>query len=457
MSDLGLRYLDSLSRSQWLSPEALGRCQFPLIEQLCRHAARETEFNRERLRVLFAQGDPVAGAFGLERWRDVEVFGRADAQRVGAALFAAAVPPEVGAARIGQTSGSTGRPLHYRASAFLDIAGDAALARCLRAHGIDLSGRLGYIKSDINSDCPPPLGNEGRSWNCSEPRSIWYTLAASATVDECIAWLRYRRPDYLISYPSIVSAVMHALARGGGGGSGGGGGRGGGGGGKPIRLGAVISLGENAADGFAEDVRECFGARAINIYGAQEIGTIAYQCPTGSHLHVADEIALVEILKDDGSPAQCGRPGRIVATSLYSYAMPMIRYDTGDLAVAGGPCACGRGLSSIAQILGRTRNVFRFADGTARWPRGINVLARHIDFVQIQIIQRDLARIEVQFVPGNSGRGDDRDAAARFLRDTLHPDIAIEFVPVKEISRAASGKFEDFVSLVDAAAIDRTP
>jgi hypothetical protein len=92
--------------------------------------------------------------------------------------------------------------------------------------------------------------------------------------------------------------------------------------------------------------------------------------------------------------------------------------------------------------------VFRFADGTMRWPRGLNVLTRYIDFVQIRVIQRDLARVEVHYVPGDDPGRNDEAGAARFLRDILHPDIAVEFVPVAEIPRAPSGKFEDFVSLI---------
>jgi phenylacetate-CoA ligase len=235
-----------------------------------------------------------------------------------------------------------------------------------------------------------------------------------------------------MSYPSVLSAVMAELARGG----------------EPVRLKAVMSLGENPAEGFAEAARDCFGARHIDIYGAQELGVFAHRCADGPQYHVAAETTLVEILDDDGKPARPGEVGRVVATPFYSYAMPMIRYDVGDYAVPGAPCGCGRHLPTIERILGRTRNVFRFADGTARWPRGLNVLARYIDFVQIKIVQRDFGTVEVRYVPADNPGRDDQLGAAQFLRDVLNPDIHVDFVKVAEIPRAASGKFEDFVSLV---------
>ncbi len=45
---------------------------------------------------------------------------------------------------------------------------------------------------------------------------------------------------------------------------------------------------------------------------------------------------MIEILKHDtGEPVSIGEVGRVVFTDLYSFAVPLIRYDTGDLAMKG--------------------------------------------------------------------------------------------------------------------------
>ena len=130
--------------------------------------------------------------------------------------------------------------------------------------------------------------------------------------------------------------------------------------------------------------------------------------------------------------------------------MPMIRYDVGDLAQVGAPCVCGRALPNIDRVLGRTRDVFRFRGGVVRWPRGLNALVNYIDFVQVQIVQHSLERIEVRYVPGAGGRRADEAGAARFLRSILSPDITVDFTAVPSLSRTPSGKFQDFISLVVA-------
>ncbi|MBK6901205.1 MAG: hypothetical protein IPH09_18735 [bacterium] len=51
---------------------------------------------------------------------------------------------------------------------------------------------------------------------------------------------------------------------------------------------------------------------------------------------------IVEIL-DGNDPCEPGRMGELVITELNDYAMPLIRYRTGDYAmIAVKPCSCGR-------------------------------------------------------------------------------------------------------------------
>src|SRR6185436_9202776 len=109
--------------------------------------------------------------------------------------------------------------------------------------------------------------------------------------------------------------------------------------------------------------------RVIDNYGVTETGYIAFECPAGGGYHVCSESVLVELLDDDGNDVPEGEPGRVVLTSFYNFAMPLIRYAVGDLAVAAhGPCPCGRTLPRLATILGRQRNIFTFPDGSQHSP-----------------------------------------------------------------------------------------
>jgi hypothetical protein len=67
-------------------------------------------------------------------------------------------------------------------------------------------------------------------------------------------------------------------------------------------------------------------------------------------MHVCAESFFVELLDEAGEPAPQGELGRVVLTSLHNFAMPLIRYDIGDLAAFGPACSCGRGLPALLRF-----------------------------------------------------------------------------------------------------------
>lgn len=90
----------------------------------------------------------------------------------------------------------------------------------------------------------------------------------------------------------------------------------------------------------------------------------ASECEAHDGLHVAMETAIVEIVVrgKDGSarPARPGEVGEVAITDLHNLACPMIRYLTGDLAIARRDtrCRCGRGLATITPIHGRVASQY---------------------------------------------------------------------------------------------------
>ena len=79
-------------------------------------------------------------------------------------------------------------------------------------------------------------------------------------------------------------------------------------------------------------------------------GLLAIPCPEHGTLHALSECARVEILNASLQPCAPGEAGRLVATPLHNFAMPLFRLDTGVDAIPDPPCPCGRGLPAIARI-----------------------------------------------------------------------------------------------------------
>lgn len=104
-------------------------------------------------------------------------------------------------------------------------------------------------------------------------------------------------------------------------------------------------------------------------YGLNEIGLVASQCQEGGNYHVHVENSLVELIDESGRPVAPGNRGKLIVTSLSNYALPLLRYDADDLALAvDQTCACGKSLPAFGAVQGRyRRSAFLPAGTMQRW------------------------------------------------------------------------------------------
>lgn len=117
-----------------------------------------------------------------------------------------------------------------------------------------------------------------------------------------------------------------------------------------------------------ELVKKAFGCRIIDRYSSEEFGPIAMQCPKFDHLHLIAPYFYMEVVDEEGNPVPQGELGRIQLTSLTNRAMPLFRYQLGDLVIAGGPCKHVN-WPTIEKVVGRVRDYITGPDGEQTLPR----------------------------------------------------------------------------------------
>jgi phenylacetate-CoA ligase len=194
--------------------------------------------------------------------------------------------------------------------------------------------------------------------------------------------------------------------------------------------------------------RSAFGAEIADTYGSQECGNIAAQCPDCGEYHLSADASVIEILRDDGTPAASGEIGRVIVTPLRNPAMPLLRYELGDFAEMGSVRPnCSRKLPTIRRILGRFRNLFRFRDGTRIWPIADGFdLHQYMALKQFQIVQTDFDHIEIRYVPQEPRQTVDLPGLTKRVRLVLGHPVEVSIHAMDKIERSASGKFEDCIS-----------
>ncbi|MCL2773286.1 MAG: hypothetical protein FWD71_08030 [Oscillospiraceae bacterium] len=98
----------------------------------------------------------------------------------------------------------------------------------------------------------------------------------------------------------------------------------------PSNLKYIELSGELLLNEYRQAIREVFNIEPANEYGTSETNVIAIE-HNDKKLHVLEENVIVEVIKD-GKPV-IGEEGEIYVTSLTNYAMPFIRYKTGDMGI----------------------------------------------------------------------------------------------------------------------------
>ena len=138
----------------------------------------------------------------------------------------------------------------------------------------------------------------------------------------------------------------------------------------------------------------------------------------------------------------------MVVTKLHNFATPLIRYELRDYAEAGAPCPCGRGLPTIARIVGRSRNKLTLPNGEQHWPLvGFDRYREIAPIRQYQLVQNSLNDVEVRLVVDRALSGDEETRLAAVITAALGHSFRLSFIYFRgEIPRGPGGKFEEFIS-----------
>jgi phenylacetate-CoA ligase len=134
----------------------------------------------------------------------------------------------------------------------------------------------------------------------------------------------------------------------------------------PPTLEAVSPFGGLSSAAMTARMTSGLRCRFVNKYGTSELGTVAASCGRsprpGTDMHVFEDLFVVEVLRH-GQPVPPGEVGRLVVTDLINTAMPLVRYDVGDVGrLHLEPCPCGRTTARL-EVLGRVQEVLSAPTG----------------------------------------------------------------------------------------------
>jgi phenylacetate-CoA ligase len=421
--------MHQLEETQWLPADEIVRRQHQQLIEVATHAAMHSPNFSSRLHAAGVRPDQLSSAEGLHR---IPVMVRRELQSAGDSLFCTQLPPAHEPVEVSRSSGSSGEPVMVKRTAINHLFWLAMTLREHLWHQRDFLGTLAIIRVNY------PAGDSESLDYWGAPVSLLFRTGSShamrITIDVArqAEWLQQVNPDYLLTYPTNLAALLQQFERRGI---------------KLPRLRQVRSIGETLPAELREAARKSLGVEIADTYSSQEVGSIALQCPESGMYHVMSESMIVEVLDEHEQPCPPGQVGRVVITDLHNFATPLIRYDIGDYAEVGGACPCGRGLPLLKRIAGRERNMLLLPDGSRHWPLVGSYYYRDVAPVrQYQVIQRNRELMEVRLVADSPLTDAQEGRLTEMVHEALGFPFQLHFVYFSgEIPRGPGGKFEEFI------------
>lgn len=208
---------------------------------------------------------------------------------------------------------------------------------------------------------------------------------------------------------------------------------------------SIIANSEYLNDYTRNKLKHYFKVPVLSRYSNEEIGIIAQQTINSPDYFVINHASyFVEILDlENDVPAKKGQLGRIVVTDFFNYCMPIIRYDTGDIAKL---VEFDNGITKFEHIEGRKMDIIYDTNGNL-----ISSFVIYTSFYkyynylkQYQFIQENKKEYTVKL--NTHDKFPFEEELINNIKNDFGNDAIIKIIYVDEIPPLASGKRKKVVN-----------
>lgn len=418
-----------LEESQWWPLAQLEAYQLGMLRRLVRHAFAHTPHYRE----LAASHGLVAARVDSLAWLARLPVLERQLARTSFAARTSEVPPGIAVQKA--SSGTTGEPMKVAYNAESRHFRDAMRWRAYGWAGYRVGDKAmhywGMLGSQVGKTQRLKMAIDHRFkrdlYVDSTPRS-------DAALAEVVATITRERPSVIVAYTQATVALAKFVTTNGA---------------RAWDDIPIICAAERLWPHDRATIAAAFGPGVFETYGCREVMLIGGECDRHDGMHLAMENMITEILVREGDTwraAAPGESGEVVVTDLHNLANPMLRYATGDMAVASpygdATCACGRQLRRLGSVEGRVTETMYDGHGNP-----VSGLLFSILFVklqpfakQFQVVQRRDRSVCLRVVPMTSPPAPELAAIAQAFCAQYLPATTLEVTYVDDIELTKAGK-----------------
>ena len=414
-------YLLEYKKTDWFDSNEINEYQVDKLKKLLAFSVEHVPYYRRVFQERNLTLDDFKTVSDLKK---LPILTKEIVFREGENLFANV---ELEGIKVNTTSGSTGTPIVFRKQKSCRDIESALMRRykengsiCDDDYGVLIWGTHSLKKQDV-------LKGKVKSWLLNQSVFNSYDLS-DANLERLIKCLKKKEVMYLRGYTSAVFYIASLVNQRG----------------LHFEIPFVSVTAEQLYDFQRKEIVRAFGNNLYNQYGCGECGALAFECSSHEGLHHAFEHSILEVLDDNGHDSI---HGKVVLTNLDNYAMPLIRYENGDLVtVSDHECSCGRRSMLIDHIDGRTYDVFEGENGNRVHAGFLDDMLLGMDLLntygitQIRIVQKKPLEYVCQYVAKKEIEFTDQRELEKEYKKALGDSISLFFERRDYLKSAERGK-----------------
>lgn len=417
-----LKLLYQVRKNQWLKPAELKKLQEKKLGVMIRYAYENTKFYHDKFKSVHIRPEDIKTVDELGK---IPFTTKEELRKFGLDHILAN-NINLNMCRLIPTSGSTGTPLKVVYDRRADEYSKVINLRSMMENGLKIRDKwvnIGDTRTIRKQTMVQKLG----FFNI-------ITLNIFDSIEDQINTLIKIRPDVIVGYPSQLNLIVKYIEK--------------------YSINEIIpkvvfTTSELLDQKTRKLIDSVFDIKLIDLFGCIEVNRTAWECSEHCGYHLDIDSVTTEFVDDYGDCVSCGERGNIAYTSLYNFAMPLIRYKVGDIGVPSDEyCTCGRSLPMMKSVEGRSDDFILLPSGRTISPIALALVMKHSDgIIEYQFVQETLHKMSLYLVP--SGEIKDIEKLEMSINNILGNDITIDIKIIDKLERNKSGKIRSVISKVN--------
>jgi len=412
-----------LVKTQWLSSKKLQELQLTLLKRLIHHCYHTVPYYKK---LMNDRGIKVEDIKTLDDIKQFPILTKKDVLQAGKSIVSTKYPTWM--TRMSYTGGTTGTPMLIWRDLISVGNHHAFFRRQMDWAGIGMRDKMAILTGRLIVK-PDKKNVRLYAYDPFMKELILSTYHLSKDTAKGYAEvIRRHNIKAIDGYPSAVYLLAKTCLDSG----------------IELKLRSALTSSETLTESMRNTISQAFKCRVYDYYGSAERTCIIHTCEHGSY-HVIPEYGLTELIPvDDSADGRC----RVISTGFWNMAMPLIRYDMGDILwKSDKDCSCGRAYPVIKSISGRKGDVIRTPSGREF---GAAILTHLLygtnHMLESQIIQDALDHLIIEYVPTEKFSNKDVDDFKGLLAKHLPSELRVDMRQVEAVKRTSNGKIKPVVS-----------